>query len=73
MARYRVDTLSQVARNGYWVAVICRCGNRRTFDPVALSLQYKVRMMDELMKRGRCKLCRQRPWDVQPCFKPETR
>lgn len=69
MGRIRVDTLSQVARHDYLVLVICRCGNRKLFDPTVLSLKYKVRMMDELRERFRCGLCKRRPWDVQVDFR----
>lgn len=71
MGRIKTDTLSQIARAGYQVKVICRCGNNKVFNPTLLSLNHNVRTMDELMRRFRCDLCKQRPWDVQVTFGEE--
>lgn len=65
MGRIRLDTMTQVSKHGYSLVAICRCGNRRTFDPTWLSINYKVRTMDELDRRFRCKLCKGRAWTVQ--------
>ena len=77
MARYSADTISQIKRHGWWVRVICRCGNNKTMRPVELeNSSRKVTghtTIEQLRGILKCKLCGARPWDVHFTFKPETR
>jgi hypothetical protein len=74
MARYKADTISQIMGHGWWIRVLCRCGNNNTLNPERLlkkggraGLSTSVEELRGILK---CKLCGQRPWDVHATFKP---
>ena len=63
MGRYRIDTVSQLSRRGYVVAVKCRCGNNATLTPAHL-INMRVSRLVELDDRLKCRVCGARPHDV---------
>lgn len=74
MVRHRIDTISQIMGQDYWIRVLCRCGNNTTVDPGKLLFARKVSLkttVDQLRGMFVCKLCRARPYDVHATFKPE--
>jgi hypothetical protein len=77
VARYKADTISQLMGHGYWVRILCRCGNNATISPSALMKSHRAvsistsTRIDELQSILKCKLCGQRPSDVHATFKPE--
>jgi len=77
MGSYRADTISKIIGQGYWVRVLCGCGNNNTLDPRKLMKKGgKVGLstsIDDLAGMLKCKLCGGRPRDVHATFKPENR
>lgn len=76
MASYRADTISQLMGHGFWVRVLCRCGNNATISPEALIARGKAKLSDtieQVAAKMRCKLCRTRPHDVFAAFPPESK
>lgn len=75
MGRIRIERVSDMPKHGYFLRVRCRCGNNNTLDPAKLIKKGgKVDLattLDDLYDILRCRICKQRPWDVHMTLKLE--
>jgi hypothetical protein len=72
MVSYKVETIGQLMRNGYWLRVRCRCGNDVKVDPATLwrrvGLGTRVELVAPLL---RCRLCGKKTATISVCLVPE--
>lgn len=72
MVSYRVETVGQLLRNGYWPRVRCRCGNDVKVDPATLWKRVGVGTRVELTApRFKCRLCGKKAASITVCLIPE--
>ena len=75
MVRHRIDRVSEASANGYWIKVLCRCGNNTSLDPQRLVTKGGrvglTTRIDDLFKILKCRLCGQRPYDLHLTLKVE--
>jgi len=76
MARYRMETLNDLAKGKWWMLVRCRCGHERRFSPDALIVATKgmgLRTLDQIGERMRCDVCDRRDSKWSVCLAPDER
>ena len=76
MARYKIETTSQLHRHGYWLRVRCRaCGHMADFSNDQLLELAKGRFVsgriDQIVAHMRCSVCKAKPTDWAPTFPPD--
>lgn len=75
MARYRVDTTTDLSKHGYWLQVRCKCGNNRKLSPARLMHVTKGHdaggRLDKIEAKLRCGVCGGRPCEVSLCLPPK--
>lgn len=68
MVRHRVDTVAKAKSEGYWIRVLCRCGNNNTLNPNKLIRKGGrvglTTTIEDLYAILVCGQCKQRPYDV---------
>ncbi|MCP9222749.1 hypothetical protein MKP08_08325 [Erythrobacter sp. LQ02-29] len=75
MARYRIDSLGDLHRHGYWIRITCRhCGRVIHANPAALTVAAihldVSRSIERLARKLRCSRCGRKRPDLQPCYPP---
>lgn len=60
--RFKLETLSDLSRRGYWLRIICQaCEHTREIDPAILGLEVhkrgKSQKLDDLEYALRCSVC----------------
>ncbi len=71
-ARYKVETVGQVMRNGYWLRVRCLCGNDVLIDPATLWRRVGLgARVERIARRLICRLCGKRNASVIVRLAPE--
>lgn len=72
MVSYKVETISHLIRNGYWLRVRCRCGNEVMVDPAALWKRAGLGARVEIVApRFMCRLCGKKGASVMVCLSPK--
>jgi DNA-directed RNA polymerase subunit RPC12/RpoP len=76
MSYHRLQTLTDLARYGYWVKLTCACGHEARRDPMELVQRLSrsgasVRL-DSLHRRLRCQKCGGRSFVAEHCHAPEA-
>ena len=72
MVSYKVETINQLIRNGYWLRVRCRCGNDVKVDPATLWRRAGLGARVEVVApRFRCRLCGKAGANVTVCLVPD--
>lgn len=71
----RIERVVDCLKHGYWVRVLCRCGNNAFLDPRKLiTKDGRVTLtteMDDLFEILRCRVCKARPYDIHFTLRPE--
>lgn len=75
MVRHRPRTLSDLARHGYWLKLICSCGHTVRRDPLELQAVLAMRgastKLDALQQSLRCQTCGGKTFEATYCYAPE--
>lgn len=76
MGHRRLTTLTDVARYGYWVKVICACGHVARLEPLGLlkkaTERHRSARLADLHKLLKCGECGGKTFEVGHCLAPEA-
>lgn len=67
MGRIRIETVAQMAKHGYSLRALCRCGNNAKLTAEQLMAAHCGRVSDA-ERRLICKVCKRRPREVDVSF-----
>lgn len=72
MGSYKVETIGDLMRNGYWLRIRCRCGNDMKLDRANLWKRSGLgTRVEALAPRFKCRLCGKNGASVMVCLVPD--